>query len=56
MKRYTVEDIEHTTAAWGEMFVANIRIANDVTLYRVGPAYSIEELLQQVLDRFGRAS
>jgi hypothetical protein len=53
MTRFIVESVEVTRAAWGEIHVANIRIQNDVMLYRIGPAYSEMELVQMVLDRFG---
>lgn len=54
MPDYTVESITETRADWGVMYVANIRRRNDVTLYIIGPCYSKLELVQAVLDRFGR--
>lgn len=53
---FTVESVETTRARWGTQWVANIRRANDVTLYRIGPAYSVAELLQRVLDQFATTS
>ena len=52
--RYTVENIEETKADWGTSYVASVRKLNDVKLYVIGPAYSVQELVQKVLDRFGK--
>jgi len=54
MSRYTVVGVQKTEAGWGTTYVADIRIQNDVTLYIIGPAYSEQELIQKVLDRFGK--
>ena len=54
MKKYTVESVEESTGQGWTCYVANVRILNDVTLYRIGPAYSPAELVQKILDRFGK--
>ncbi len=54
MRKYKVESIEETNTAWGVFYVANVRLLNDTTLYRLGPVYSVQELAQRLLDRFGK--
>jgi hypothetical protein len=57
-QRWIVEDIESVEASWGDMYVANLRLympreTRDIgpeVLYRIGPCYSIKDLLQKVLD------
>lgn len=52
--KYFVESVEVTQTDWGTMYVANIRLRDDVTVYRIGPAFALAELLQRVLVRFGK--
>jgi hypothetical protein len=52
--KYIVEAVQETSLEWGTVYVADIRRADDNTLYRFGFAYSVRELVQQVLERLGR--
>jgi hypothetical protein len=52
--KYRVERVERTEYRWGWSLVAVIRRSDDGTLYIIGPAHSELELLQRVLERFGK--
>jgi hypothetical protein len=52
--KYIVEAVQETSLEWGTVYVADILKADDSTLYRFGLAYSVRELVQQVLERLGR--
>ena len=59
--KYTVESVDVTPIPLGVEYHANIRVITDTgngsrmrALHRIGPTYSLEQLIQQVLHWFGK--